>query len=224
MKFIWSYFSCIILGFLVLLTYRIQNPNSTNFIKEGGFVENMTALFFFLSFLAALIAIFRNKEKIFPTLVSLAGFATFGDELEWGRKIFHYKALLYVGKKRIDSLHDFMDPIYKFLKTNFNKWTVIIAAIILTSTTIFILIKKNKTAFLSFLFSKKTFFMGAIAIFFAFSFILDHKLIVIPDERLLHSDILEECFEFAGAVTLFFLSMVVFLDEPKKEKTLSENK
>lgn len=218
MKFIWSYFTFIILGFLVLLVYKIQNPDSTNFIKEGGLIENMTALFFFLSFLIALIAIFRNKEKIFPTLVALAGFATFGDELEWGRKIFHYKALLYVGKKRIDSLHDFMDPFYKFLKTNFNKWTVIIAAIILASTTVFILIKKKKTAFLSFLFSKKTFFMGAIAIFFAFSFILDHKLIVISDDYLLHSDILEECFEFAGAVTLFFLAMVVFLDEPRKEK------
>lgn len=57
---------------------------------EDGPIEDLTALFYFLGFLLALISVFRSEIRYFPALWAILCFVFLGEETSWFQRIFDY--------------------------------------------------------------------------------------------------------------------------------------
>ena len=174
------------------------------FFSEDYLVENITAVFFLISFFLGIFLIIRIREKklrrlylILP-LISILGFL---EEISYGQRIFNYKVpKLY--SERFDALHDLVTISYSFLMMHARYFLLYVIPIVICAAILLLYIKyRRQLPRISRLFESYPpfgFLFVALGLIFV-SEINDLRFIK-PDFRKL----IEELFEMNAALTLFF--------------------
>ena len=179
-------------------------------ITEDSLVENLSNIFFLLSFLLCIVFYFKSNihRKAF-ILLSAIGLLGLLEEISFGERILGFKALKIDGVK-IDSVHDFFKlgcklikklaigyPVYAFIFTGIG----IIAAIILLSKYRYQLIET-----ISKILRRPVFIFFAIfSILISISLLIDLGLVRV--EALF---MVEEMFEMNAAIALLFCCLSLY--------------
>jgi len=99
------------------LIYIFFPETRLSFLREDQFMENLTAVLFFSSFLFGIGSLARPKEKKYRMAyiaIPLVGLIGFLDELSYGERIFYFTAPEIFGVD-IDAFHDVVNLIFKIL-------------------------------------------------------------------------------------------------------------
>lgn len=90
---------CFVLLYICFPALRV------NFYEEDLFLENLTAIFYFIGLVLAVFFLFKKKHfaKLY-LLVPLASLVCFLDEIGFGERIFGYT--IYLGDYNADGIHD----------------------------------------------------------------------------------------------------------------------
>lgn len=175
---------------------------------EDMLIEDITALFFLMSFIFGSVFILRLKEKkerkIYLVL-PLFGLIGFIEELDWGERIFHFKAFYIYGIK-FNALHDINMLLHKKLTEQSGSLLYILAAICLLISAIIFL--KYRNYFLRIPeFLRKYPSFGLIII--ASSFLLTAQVYDFELVKPMFFEALEEILEMNGAFTWLFASFLI---------------
>ncbi|MBT8181141.1 MAG: hypothetical protein KJO53_06080 [Eudoraea sp.] len=80
-----------IFGLICILFVWFGNPNSVyTLTREDGFIENLTALFYFIGFIISVISINKREKVFLPILWVILCFVFLGEETSWFQRIFNY--------------------------------------------------------------------------------------------------------------------------------------
>ena len=200
------------------LVYK-QFPNYRNYLfLEDGLVENLTVLFYLVSFFLGVRFLIKLKTyKTIFILIPTLGLICFLDELSFGERIFEL-AMPYIGGVKIDGVHDFFTLTFEiakrfgFLHSTFTHLIVgIVVGIVIVS---FIYWSKIVNAMARI--SRQPYYM------FLLIFVVLGFLSLLIDLPLINykpgfMSLLEEVFEMNAAIALCFLCLSL-----PKAKNLSE--
>lgn len=118
------YVKLLLISFIILSILCVVIPNPQNLLaQEDGFLENLSALLFFISFFLGTIIIRKlSAKKIISShhnsgyfcipLISLLGFL---DEISFGERIFNFQFIQVIDGLKLDGIHDIISLAYKFL-------------------------------------------------------------------------------------------------------------
>jgi hypothetical protein len=137
------YFFILGFGFFLMALSLLLFPKSIKFfIRENMLLENLTTIFYLISFLfAACLMILYKKQLPLLGSICLLSLICGLDEISYGRYIFDTDAIKILGV-RLDSVHDLIELIGAWLK-NFDFIDFIVVILILTGLIIFFKIKKG---------------------------------------------------------------------------------
>ena len=207
-----------ILLFLVLF---IAFPNlKPLFIQEDNFIENLSAILFFLSFFVGLITLIRSKKTHFHPIyigIPLLGLIGFLDEISFGERIASFEYPEVYGA-RIASFHDAIDSIdhilYRSLKYGDYLLLFLLSAILLVTS--FFIVKlilkyrKNLRPNKILAFSEKhppfRFLLISLG-FILIAMMIDFD--IIGDHRSAAFMFVEEIFEMNAALTFLFGALAI---------------
>jgi hypothetical protein len=196
-------------------------PNYRGYLfSEDGLIENLSAIFFLISFFLGLIFIFNNnihrKALIFISAVGLLGFL---DELSFGESLFGFNMPRIYGVK-IDAVHDFfflgykvimgltyLYPIYVFL---------FLGVCIIGVTIVTLKYSYELKETISNIYNKPPFIL---ALFFT---ILVISALVIDLDLVYHGTLfmVEEVFEMNAAIALLFCCLSLYEQQLPNKPTI----
>jgi len=84
----------IFIGYGIYLGYVLGQERFLGYVKEDGFVENLTALFLFLCSMVSLYRVFEYRKMKKPlwvftvAVLAVLFFFAAGEEISWGQRIF----------------------------------------------------------------------------------------------------------------------------------------
>jgi hypothetical protein len=76
--------------FSVLFIWKGELEFIDKLTREDGFVESLTALFYFIGLVFCCIAIAKRKKKFFPIVWAFLCFVFLGEETSWFQRVFDY--------------------------------------------------------------------------------------------------------------------------------------
>lgn len=190
-------------------------------IDENQLVENLTAIFFFTTFLLAIIfalklrRISKQRGLWAISIISLVGFL---DEISFGEMLFDLSMPTLAGVK-IDAVHDVVELAYMNIQTVPKSLIALVCYLFLLAlwlTTRQLNRKWEAPAhkFVRFCTNPSTFFILFFVFFISAAILIDLHLF---RSRLLFS--LEEVFEMNAAFALFFFSLYLYAFETHKERS-----
>ncbi|MDJ0702223.1 MAG: hypothetical protein QNJ46_02995 [Leptolyngbyaceae cyanobacterium MO_188.B28] len=190
------------------------------FIQEDNFIENLSAILFFLSFFVGLITLIRFKKPHFHPIyigIPVLGLIGFLDEISFGERIAGFKSPELYGAK-IASFHDAVDSIdhvlYRSIKYGDYLLLFLLLAILLA--TLFGIVqlirryRKNLRLNKILTFSEKHPPFRFLLISLGFIFIammIDFD--IIGDHRAATFMFVEEIFEMNAALTFLFGALAI---------------
>lgn len=196
------------------------------FIQEDHFLENLTALLYFICFVVGTIIILRLKKKHFHWLyylLPISGLIFFLDELSFGERIWDFKFRKFGGVK-IDGVHDIVELVYrkyiKFHAHSENSWiwelTGILIIFLISLTLIYIFkhhlnINNLKNIFLQY---KPLLFLLGVIIFASIAICIDFGIFDYETNMLVF---IEELLEMNAALSLLFACLAISIT-PKSSK------
>ena len=194
-----------ILNIVILTLLYFLFPKLYHFLfAEDNLVEDLTVLFYLLSFLIGIYFIVRLKEKkhrkiyIAIPFVSLIGAL---EELSYGQRIFKLK-MPYLYDVRIDALHDFIELGHKIIVEQGNTLLYFLLSAIFCFISIVVFLKYRKY------FSQIPDMLRKYPLFGFFlislSFNLNAQVFDLDLVKPLFFEALEEVFEMNGALTMLF--------------------
>lgn len=203
------YANIIILNIFAFTLLYSMFPKLQYFLfSEDKLVENLSGLFFLLSFIIGtlfLIQLKGRKERWIYLAIPLLGLIGFLEELSWGHRIFHFK-LPYLFGIHFDSLHDINMPLFKLLTEQGESPLYILLAIFFFVSLI-LLLKYHKHFLQIPEILRKYPSFGLIII--ASSFLLSAQVFDLELAKPQFFEALEEIFEMNGAFTWLFASFLI---------------
>lgn len=221
-KIHWIYFIILVVGFLLMGLAIFTIPKSIKyFVYENKLLENLTAVFYLISFIfavASLILYKRLNKKLRPvlTIIALLSLICCLDEISWGLPMFDIESIRIL-TVRIDSAHDFVDVVEKLI-ISYTLITFIFAVFLLMCLTVFLkfnngcYLKKFKAFFSKiFLAEYKIYFLLFLS-FFLISSLIDLKLFdlfVLPEKSKWFA--IEEYMEMSAGLLLVFSNVDILV-------------
>lgn len=116
MKYVW--FCVLVVGVMLSIAYGIYagSPESRDsLLLEDGIVENLSAMFYFFTFVVGSFYIFKS-DKYKKTILAVSLLSLLGclDELSFGERLFNLK-MPRISGVQIDGAHDFFSLIARVL-------------------------------------------------------------------------------------------------------------
>jgi len=210
--------------FIFLMMYIFSPQLRGTLLNEDAFIENLTVVLFFGSFLLSLILIAKLEGKSYRRaylVIPLICFIGFLDELSFGERIFNIKMPVIYGEK-IDSVHDFASVAYRGIENNWN-WFLFISVLVASSIAILLVILKYHKYFhrIPDIFKRYPLFRFVlISVGFMFiAALMDLEIISIGGHGRF-SVFIEELCEMNAALALLFASFSIAHKKPSEIRSV----
>jgi hypothetical protein len=209
-----------ILNIAILTVLYFLFPKLYRFLfAEDNLVEDLTVLFYLLSFSIGIYIIVRLKEKkyrkifIAIPLVSLMGAL---EELSYGQRIFKLK-MPYLDGVQIDAIHDFIELGHKIIVEQGNTLLYFFLPAIFCFISIVVFLKYRKYFSLIPDMLRKYPLFGFFLI--SLSFNLNAQVFDLDLVKPLFFEALEETFEMNGALAMLFATFAMVYSGISYEKS-----
>ena len=223
MKLVRVYLTVTALHLLIFSLVYIFIPGARSvFVNEDQFLENLTAIYYFDTFLLGLTLWFKSQAKNGNkgyVAIPRIGLFCFLDEMSFGGRIFGFQSQVIYGKK-IDGLHDLIDLAYNVLFKRIpalhylNSPKIFLCGIfVLAVIVISLVIRRDRKYFISRIlgltrsfspFFFLPFFVGCLVV----SELIDLEIHSFLQHRFFF--FVEELFEMNAALSLLFASLAIW--------------
>jgi hypothetical protein len=184
---------------------------------EDHFLENLTTILFFESFLISLFAVTRLQNKFRKKLyvaIPLVGLIGFLDELSFGERLFDFTPPTANGI-RVDAAHDLLSVVYKYWSYMPKRGNYLLFACVLFSALLLGFVAFRYKKYLTFNYLQNLFnnlSSKYAPTRFLFASVLFVSLALIIDLEIIHHDFvffLEELFEMNSGLSLMLASFAI---------------